>query len=337
VFGGFLGKNNLKVSVAMCTYNGEQFVEEQLKSIIYQTCPPDEIVICDDGSADETVRIIQSIADNTTIPINIIENKENLGVTTNFEQSIFKTTGDIIFLSDQDDVWFEDKIESMIDCFINNKNIVMVYHDAEVVDDKLTSLGYSIFDDRTYLRLGQKRNIENIIVNVGTKGSTIAFKSCMKKIVLPFEASNLWSHDYWISTIAHAIGEVKPISRSLMCYRIHENNVSGATRNPNHNTTMLDLLRRLKNAPHNTYTANRYEALNRKLLCLSKDSDLYSTKIHKFIEINSKYIGICEKRFQLQNMGALLRLVSSIKLLKKGVYHQYFNGYTTFLKDLVKP
>lgn len=319
----------------MCSYNGEKFIGDQLKSMIDQIRPPDEIIICDDGSTDNTIGIIRSIVNSTTVPVSVIQNKNNLGVTKNFEQAVSITTGDIIFLSDQDDVWFKDKINTMIEPFVNDKDVIMSYHDAHIVDKDLKSKGFSIFDDRSYLKLGQQRKIENIIEDVGTKGSTMAFRSTIKNEILPFGDLILWSHDYWISTIAHSIGKVIPINKPLMYYRIHENNVSGNIKNPNFNIKTLDLLRTIKKGHSLSYFLTKRKILGERLAYINLNN-FNSSKLDKFIEVNKKYIEFYDARVQIQSMGTLSRLVSSTKLLKTGIYHQYFNGYFSFIRDSLK-
>lgn len=100
------------ISIAMTTYNGARFVEAQLRSILEQTRQPDEIVICDDGSRDDTVNIIRRIIKTSgTDRIRLIENEQNLGYIRNFYKAISLTKGDYVFLADQDDIWHRDKIE----------------------------------------------------------------------------------------------------------------------------------------------------------------------------------------------------------------------------------
>jgi len=96
--------NKNTISVALCTYNGELYLREQLESILKQTFPPDEIIICDDGSTDTTIKILEEFRRKSFIPVKVYYNKENLGVSKNFEKAISLCSGDIIFLSDQDDV-----------------------------------------------------------------------------------------------------------------------------------------------------------------------------------------------------------------------------------------
>ena len=115
------------ISVAICTYNGEQFIESQLESICSQNYPVDEIVICDDGSTDKTVQKANDFLKEHFQEYRIIENQQNLGFRKNFEKAIGITQGEIIFLCDQDDVWKKDKVEKMVEAFQVNDKCLMVF------------------------------------------------------------------------------------------------------------------------------------------------------------------------------------------------------------------
>lgn len=112
------------ISVAMCTFNGEKYIKEQIESIINQSLVPDEIVICDDCSKDNTLNIIKETLDNWPGKVQLVVNEKNLGYRKNFEKSISLCNGDIIFLSDQDDVWNRNKIEIMFNA-LNNSDAIM--------------------------------------------------------------------------------------------------------------------------------------------------------------------------------------------------------------------
>jgi glycosyltransferase involved in cell wall biosynthesis len=124
----------------MCTYNGAEFLPAQLESIFRQTRPADEIVVCDDGSTDET---------RSLIPESVVfhENEKNLGTVKNFEKAIGLCTGDVVVLSDQDDVWRQDKLQLIEEAFSRNPNVGLVFSDADVVDEQLNPLGRRMWDE----------------------------------------------------------------------------------------------------------------------------------------------------------------------------------------------
>ena len=109
------------LSVALCTYNGGKFLDEQLESIIMQSLSVDEIIICDDCSNDNTIELIHFYQNKYPGLIHLYQNKQSLGTIKNFENAISLTTGDLIFLADQDDIWHSDKVKIMSSFFADNK------------------------------------------------------------------------------------------------------------------------------------------------------------------------------------------------------------------------
>ena len=123
----------MKTSVVMATYNGSEFIREQLDSIKNQTMHVDEVVICDDRSKDDTVEIVRSfIADNSLQGWNIEVNEVNLGYGSNFNKALLKASGDYIFFSDQDDIWEPDKVETMVRIMEENSDIKLLCSEFEI-------------------------------------------------------------------------------------------------------------------------------------------------------------------------------------------------------------
>jgi glycosyltransferase involved in cell wall biosynthesis len=139
------------VSVAMCTYNGAAFIREQLDSILAQELPPNEIVICDDHSTDDTVNILESYREKYPAIIKVFYNDQQLGAVKNFEQAINLCSGDLIFLCDQDDIWFPHKTASVINIFNRYPNIKAISHNLQIcmADRHLTNL--TIWDTTGFL------------------------------------------------------------------------------------------------------------------------------------------------------------------------------------------
>ena len=136
----------MTTSVALCTYNGAQHIRKQVESIISQTVPVDEIVICDDRSSDNTLHIIEQIQQQTHTNILVYRNETNLGVCANFQKAVNLCTGDIIFLSDQDDVWVPEKVKTIIDWFYLNPSKNVVFSDAILIDSDGHTIGNSLFN-----------------------------------------------------------------------------------------------------------------------------------------------------------------------------------------------
>ena len=125
-----------KISVALTTFNGEKYIEKQLKSLLFQQRPIDEVIIVDDASSDKTVVIVDEfIKKNNLLNWHLYVNNENIGFLKNFKNAIEKTTGDIIFLCDQDDIWFNTKINSMLNRFESDERIKAIYSGFKFIDE----------------------------------------------------------------------------------------------------------------------------------------------------------------------------------------------------------
>ena len=210
----------------MCTYNGERFLKEQIDSILQQTCPPDEIIICDDCSGDHTAQIARSILAKWTGAWQVIENESNLGFRKNFEKVIQLCHGDIIFLSDQDDVWELRKIEKMMQVFQKYPNIILAFHDAELVDENLNRLTPSFWQTLDFepSRFVQKDYRQLLGHNV-VQGSACAFRRKLVAQACPFPRGAV--HDEWLALSALSLGEIFPLCEVLLKYRQWGSNALG--------------------------------------------------------------------------------------------------------------
>src|SRR6476660_4138279 len=135
----------MRISIAMCTYNGVRFLDEQLASLASQYRKPDELVVCDDCSTDATIATLERFADRAPFPVHIHKNTVRLGSTKNFERAISLCQGDIISLCDQDDIWDEQKLGLSEECFLKNPHVQLVFTDAQVVDETASPLGYNLW------------------------------------------------------------------------------------------------------------------------------------------------------------------------------------------------
>lgn len=204
-----------KVSVAMATYNGEKYIKEQIKTILNNLDDKDELVISDDGSSDMTIEIINKINDKR---IKLLEGPRK-GLKKNFENAIKNTTGDVIFLSDQDDIWMENKVEKVLECF-NNNNYILIQHDAVVVDEN-DKVIYESFAEHRKVKTGV---IKNLIKN-SYHGCCIAFRKELIKEILPIP-DNVYLHDEWIGIVAELNGKTYFLDEKLIKYRRHSENTS---------------------------------------------------------------------------------------------------------------
>jgi glycosyltransferase involved in cell wall biosynthesis len=207
----------ISTSVVMATYNGARFVLEQLASIVNQSIPPDEIIVSDDASGDHTPDLIRAFTRNSKVTIKIIENSERLGYSRNFISAINHASGDVIFLSDQDDIWRSDKIEVMLDAF-ENSEFLLLTHDMSVIDNDVAKIVINSYFS------GLTRN--NLPLDSNVKGCSLAFKrQLISRFGWPTDQN--WTYDKWICLMSSTFGWRGFVHETLVSYRLHDSNVSG--------------------------------------------------------------------------------------------------------------
>ena len=218
------------VSVALCTYNGAEFLEAQLRSILEQTRPVDEVVICDDGSTDDTAAVVARVAAATSTRIVFEINPNKLGITRNFERAISLTRGDLIFLSDQDDLWYPTKVRDMLAAFARDPDLQLLHTDARLVNQAGTALGATLFDALELTPIERQQEHDGDAFDAFLRrnlvtGATAAFRRELFEAARPFPAE--WLHDEWLAIIGAAIGRVDFLDFPLIDYRQHDHNQVG--------------------------------------------------------------------------------------------------------------
>lgn len=216
-------KNDIRVSVAMATYNGEKYIKEQLDSILTNLNNDDELIISDDSSSDDTIKIIKNYQKKDK-RIKLFKGP-GAGVKQNFANAISKCKGKYIFLSDQDDVWLENKVKKILDVFEKEKCLVVV-HNNNIVDGNLNPLGQTFFEFRN----SGSGTLKNIWKNTYI-GCCMAFDSDLKDKILPIP-NNIEMHDQWIGLIGEKYGKSIFINDCLIKYRRHGENVSQFKHHP---------------------------------------------------------------------------------------------------------
>jgi glycosyltransferase involved in cell wall biosynthesis len=206
----------MKISVCIATYNGEKYIQEQLESILMQLDEKDEVIISDDSSSDNTIEIIRSFDDAR---IEVFINTKGQGYTRNFENALEKATGDIIFLSDQDDIWVEEKVAKMQE-YLQDYDFVV--SDNMIVDEAL-----NIIEESHFSLFHTKQGFIRNLLLPRYVGACMAFRKEVLQKCLPFPKNfKLTAHDYWISLIAELYFSVYKINEPLILYRRHGSNAS---------------------------------------------------------------------------------------------------------------
>ena len=214
----------MKLSVALCTYNGSRHLREQLDSIARQSRPPDELVVCDDVSQDATIEILNDFAGQCEFPVRIQRNERTLGSTKNFEHAITVCDGDVIALCDQDDVWEPRKLALLEDALARHPEAAYVFSDAHVVDECLQPLGHTLWEavgfGRREQRLFEGGQSPAVLLrfNVVT-GATMALRACHRDLILPIPGS--WIHDGWSALVLSLGAPCAFVDEPLIQYRQH--------------------------------------------------------------------------------------------------------------------
>ncbi|PZX92481.1 glycosyltransferase family 2 protein [Flavobacterium aquariorum] len=203
------------ISVCIATYNGEKYIKEQIDSILAQLSVCDELIISDDNSNDNTVGIIKKLNDTR---IRFFLNNEK-GYTSNFENALKQVKGDVVFLSDQDDIWEGNKVEV---CLEELKNYDLVVSDCKIINSENEIIADSYFK----LRSIKKTSLGNLF-KFSYLGCCLAFRSDILKKALPFPANRqLCTHDNWLFLVGSCFYKHKILNNKLILYRRHDGNAS---------------------------------------------------------------------------------------------------------------
>lgn len=223
----FVPPNQKSIGVVLCTYNGEQYLRQQLESILAQTRPPEQILILDDCSSDSTVTIAKDFA-RIDDRIHLIQNKTNLGFVRNFEKGITLCEMDFIALCDQDDIWLPNKLKRLAAELEENPNSGIAFCNAEYMLADGTRTGHVFFP------LESKHTADPVLARNGllekkwcVQGNFILLDAEMKKLILPNPIARSHAHDSWICLNAFFLRHPRYVSEPLSLYRLHNNMSSG--------------------------------------------------------------------------------------------------------------
>lgn len=225
------------LSVALCSHNGEKFLKAQLESILHQVIPVHEIIICDDNSKDDSVKIIEKIREQYPSVIKLFKNRRQLGTIKNFEKAISLTQGDLIFLSDQDDIWSSEKVSRTVSFFKTEKKCKLLFTNGALIDQNGNSLNSTLWDEWKFDQ--QSRNrwknntyvFEDLLENKNKiTGATLCFHKSLKALILPIDIPPGYWHDAWLGLNASAVNGVFFMKDCLIEYRLHDMQQVGVSR-----------------------------------------------------------------------------------------------------------
>jgi glycosyltransferase involved in cell wall biosynthesis len=326
------------LSVALCTYNGGLYLREQLDSIAAQARPPDELVVCDDGSTDGTVTLLEAFAAKAPFPVRVYVNPKNLGSTKNFERAITLCAGDIIALADQDDVWYPHKLERLERELSKSGRIGLAFSDADVVDDRLRPAGYRLWEALRAVQRNSRLIARNRLFEVLTGdnialGCTTAFRADYKDLVVPISAA--WGHDAWIALLIAAVADIARIEEPLLAHRQHAANQIGLARYRREKRTLDEGRTRRGNAERLRHAEIQVSRLRAAYHRLDWSRDRFQIKRACLRLLRSK-IRHGERRIAILRETNLARRLLMASWELAGLrYARYSNGFRWYRKDVL--
>lgn len=309
----------MKISIAMAAYNGAKYIQEQLDSFAAQTQLPDELVVCDDASSDETIAILTRFAQAAPFNVIVVRNEQNLGFAKNFGKALSLCSGDYIFLSDQDDIWFPNKLE-VVTKHMKETGAQVVINDMAVSYSKT---------DIPFSTLTQLKN-NNISPNWYVNGCATTITHEFKKIILPIP-DVFKAHDEWINFLANYLGVRSILNHVLQLYRRHETN-----------TARFDIVKNsfYTNVKQVLY-ADKEKVINNWRRTLNQNRE-YLIVMKKFgiLETDHQYIYLCKQsrvyenrifclhRSRSQRVGTIAGMIFTNR-------YKYCDGWRSAIFDLL--
>ncbi|MBY6242472.1 glycosyltransferase family 2 protein [Methylosinus sp. Sm6] len=320
----------MKLSIAMATFNGERNIGAQLESFLSQTRLPDELIVCDDGSSDETLPIVEAFAKRAPFPVMVYRNEANLGYTKNFETAARRCRGDIVFFSDQDDVWLPRKMEAVEAAFRADDSKLLFVHDGKIVDRDLRWRGAT--------KLGQVKSGWGANMGLAT-GALSAMHRDLKSIAFPIP-DEIVGHDWWIYAIARGLKVDGVIEEPLQLIRRHGENTSTWVASSVARINKMDVLvSQMRTEPASSYKdrldynnclAERLTRVREASGCRFRAGVIDAALAELEVEMSALL-----RRSELVDAGFLAQKRIALEMLAQGKY-RHFNGVRSFLRDIVR-
>jgi glycosyltransferase involved in cell wall biosynthesis len=313
----------------MATYNGAKHIQEQLDSFLEQTRIPDELVVCDDGSTDDTLDILERFHVKAPFDVKIYRNEINLGFTKNFEQALLKCSGDLLFLSDQDDLWFNNKLSEVERVFLANATKLLVVSDGNLVDENLNWHGVTA--------------LSQVLSGYGSSDAlVVGALTAMRKEYLSFALpvpEGLVGHDIWLHNLARHLDTRFIIDHSLQSIRRHSSNTSNWVASSVTKINRYDVFKsQLKTVVSDGYEDRILinQSTSERLYLISEKVDYFSKDI---LDSSQAYLELerlaLEFRNRIPSANFIQRKAIALLMLLRGDY-RFFNGYKSFFRDMAR-
>lgn len=315
-----------RYSVALCTYNGAQYIEEQLRSIIAQTVQPAQIIISDDGSKDDTLSIVQSLLNASGISYIITNNEGEHGVVPNFLNAMRRCTSDVIFTSDQDDVWMPNKAEEMLKVFEADQNAMLVLCDGELVDAELNNLNCTVWNavGITPQRQQEQEWFSYLLMVPLVTGAGMAIRKSLLEDVDTIPSA--WLHDGWLGWAAVIRQGFRICPQKLFLYRQHGSNVEGMA--------AQNLFTHLTN-----WFANMKEMEKMREIRFNRYDSLWQKWGQRFDPRQQQELKQCRDFWctlkEQKQRNVFARIYSIIRMYGTGAYNRYYTGLRGMVRDII--
>ena len=305
--------DKVKISVVIATYNGEEYLGEQLDSIYNQTMPPDELIICDDRSSDNTVKVTEEYIKDHKLEgkWKIFVNEKNLGYADNFDHAAKQANGELLFFSDQDDVWNLDKIEIMVKIMDAHPECKVLCTDyiPWYTDKSAPQAPKKVLDRMPDNGVLETVNLKKRSIYIGALGCCMCVRNDFYSAISLYRFSG-WAQDDRMWKMAQCAHGCLLLHRNLIRHRIHGNNTSTYGK---------------------YHTVERRVKLFTAMLDAEKQMARYLTDQNantKEIKIVKKHISMMNKRISLINERKILKAFSLL------CYLPYYERRKSFLVEL---
>ncbi|WP_456447427.1 glycosyltransferase [Thiolapillus sp.] len=323
----------MKISVALATFDGGAYLHEQLDSLASQQCLPDELIVSDDASTDDTREIIRGFAGTAPFKVILLESSHRQGYAENFSRALSRCSGDLVFLCDQDDVWFSEKISTMTAFAAADEKTLCFMNDALLTDARLNSQGISKW---------QQIRAAGLPDEAFVMGCCVAVKRPLLELALPLPPA-AGAHDNWLVGLADRLSLTRRHEQVLQYYRRHGGNASGFFVNQSSALSVGNRVRRkLKSLPRRLFSG---EALDREwawehavwerlqqergqLSIMLEENDIQAV-----VRASQAYLQVLESRRMLRRLPVWQRPSRVAACWRDGVY-EASGGRTGVIKDL---
>jgi hypothetical protein len=318
----------MRVSIALCTYNGETYLQEQLESLRNQSHSPIELVVCDDKSDDHTYSILERFTRSAPFPVRLYSNAMRMGTYKNFEKAAALCRGEIVVYCDQDDVWRQDKLSVVAATFANKPHVGAVITDAELVDENLKIIHRSLWRTLGFHGVRRRRFVEispfeALPSMVPAHGVIMGFRTAFRPILFPLPDGA--PHDVWTAIIVALCGQIELVPAPLIKYRQHPGQQSGVR--------ALAFGSRLAREAAVTQRILQDDA---ELLTAARHRVAYSRAANaESLYVLDLKIAHLNSRLRMHGSKRVEKLIHTIRELSSGNYHKYSNGFMSAGRDLL--